>query len=91
MPVKKEGIAWDYLSPLEKAQLLHFHPEIKPGRIYEIVHEGKALHKYQIWHKGILQGWVVGESPEDICRLYGWDIGDCEFKREPFSCWDIGK
>ena len=30
MPVKQEGIAWDYLSDLEKAQLLHFRPEIKP-------------------------------------------------------------
>ena len=30
MPVKKEGIAWDYLSDLEKAQLLHFRPEMMP-------------------------------------------------------------
>ena len=59
-------------------------------KVYTIKKDGKTLHKYQIFRNGLLEGWLVGESPETICQQHKWEIRECIFIAEPFSMWDIG-
>mgnify|MGYP001601856978 CR=1 FL=1 len=58
------------------------------SKIYEIIAQGKHLHKYRVYHKGVLQGWMTGESPEKLCEMFAWKIEDCEFVPEAFSFWE---
>ena len=64
----------------------------KPShRVYEIIQDGKHLHKYSIRRNGgSYLGEMIAESPERLCELYHWDIKEFTFEEEPFSMWDIG-
>ena len=59
------------------------------NKIYEIIKDGKTLRKYQVSRLGVLQGWLWGESPEAIGRLYNWKLEDCVFEPQALSCWDL--
>lgn len=39
--MKREDIAWDYLSDIQRAQLIHFYPELR--------------EEYEQWRKGKCQ------------------------------------
>ena len=58
-------------------------------KVYGFLFKGRELHKYQVYWKGLLQGWLIGESPEEICRIHQWDIGRCRFELEALSCSDL--